>query len=147
MSNLWFNPKTKFCKHSCMIKSMQSKICLQPIMNIRNCGHLRQKPLMQIQNLHPMDPIDASRARLHENQNQILIKITHLSQRCMQILISSQFLQEIINLSQKWLRILWWFNFEWHLNQKWMQILSLSQFGMTSESKMNANPIILISFL
>jgi hypothetical protein len=42
-----------------------------------------------------------NRARLHEKQNQILIKITHLSQRCMQILISSQFLQEIIILRQK----------------------------------------------
>ena len=108
------------------LASMQSKIFLQPYYN--------ENPQLIVDILAkshwcksciPCIPSMQAEQYIHEDQNQILIKITHLSQKCMQILyiIPSQFLQEIIILRQNEFK-------SYMVIQCWMPF----------ESKMRANP-------
>ena len=79
--------------HECLqnLASMQSKIFLQPYYN--------ENPQLIVDILAkshwcksciPCIPSMQAEQYIHEDQNQILIKITHLRQKCMQILHNSK---------------------------------------------------------
>ena len=102
-------------------------------MKIRNCRHLRQKPLDEnpksaTHGSHRCKPSTSSwKSKPNPYKN-----LTPEPKMNANLNFKSTLTRNLNSETKMNSNLNWWFNVEWHLNQKWMQILSLSQLQLNS---------------